>query len=317
MGEIYRSLYSVIPARVRDDHTLRPNAKLLYGELSALAQAEGYCWAWNARLAETLGISKRTVEDLLRQLRDRGHIRMEVERDPDSQEVLRRKIWICGPPGVSVPPPRDFTGRVPVKMEGPPRENGGENNTGNITAAKVLGYDLSNDVFRLPKDLNRKHDEATKAAAKIKDARKNAELRKKEAKRLHTLALRYTYTDGRWLIRPPLGAEEIVAEGKALRNCLGGYAERHVRGSTTILFLRDRTRPGHSLVAIEMNGNQIVQAHGWDDERTSCKDNPKQISPRTLYQKFLDGWLAWLEAGSRRDKRGYPILPKQTSTEVA
>ena len=33
MGEIYRSLYSVIPARVRDDHTLRPNAKLLYGEL--------------------------------------------------------------------------------------------------------------------------------------------------------------------------------------------------------------------------------------------------------------------------------------------
>ena len=66
-----------------------------------------------------------------------------------------------------------------------------------------------------------------------------------------------------------------------------------------------------------MNGNQIVQAHGWDDERTSCKDNPKQISPRTLYQKFLDGWLAWLEAGSRRDKRGYPILPKQTSTEVA
>lgn len=133
MGEIYRSLYSVIPARVRDDHTLRPNAKLLYGELSALAQSEGYCWAWNARLAETLGISKRTVEDLLRQLRDRGHIQMEVERDPDSQEVLRRKIWICGPPGVSVPPPRDFTGRVPVKSGGPPRENGGENNTGNST----------------------------------------------------------------------------------------------------------------------------------------------------------------------------------------
>ena len=74
MGEIYRSLYSVIPARVRDDHSLRPNAKLLYGELSALAQAEGYCWAWNAHLAETLGISKRTVEDLLKQLRDRGHL---------------------------------------------------------------------------------------------------------------------------------------------------------------------------------------------------------------------------------------------------
>lgn len=186
-----------------------------------------------------------------------------------------------------------------------------------IAAAKILGYDLSNDVFRLPKDLNRKHDEATKAAAEIRDARKNADFRKKESKRLRTLARRYTYTDGRWLIRPPLDAAEIVAEGKALSNCLGGYAERHVRGSTTILFLRDRTRPGHSLVAIEMHGNQIVQAHGWDDERTSCKDNPKRISPRTLYQTFLDSWLAWLETGSRRDKRGYPVVPDCKRKEIA
>lgn len=131
MGEPYRSLYSVIPARVRDDHTLRPNAKLLYGELSALVQAEGYCWAWNARLAETLGISKRTVEDLLKQLKERGHIHLEVERDPVTQEVLRRKIWICGPPGTCVPPPPENRGRVPAKSGGPPRENGGENNTGN------------------------------------------------------------------------------------------------------------------------------------------------------------------------------------------
>ncbi len=133
MGEPYRSLYSVIPARVRDDHTLRPNAKLLYGELSALAQAEGYCWAWNAHLAETLGIARRTVEDLLKQLRDRGHIAVEVERDPGSQEVLCRKIWICGPPGSAVPPPAKNGGRVPPKSGGPPPENGGENNINNNT----------------------------------------------------------------------------------------------------------------------------------------------------------------------------------------
>ena len=113
MGEIYRSLYSVIPARVRDDHSLRPNAKLLYGELSALAQAEGYCWAWNAHLAETLGISKRTVEDLLKQLRDRGHIQLEVERDPDTNEVIRRKIWICGLLGRLYPLPPKMGGGSP------------------------------------------------------------------------------------------------------------------------------------------------------------------------------------------------------------
>lgn len=131
MGDTFRSLYSVIPARVRDDHTLRPNAKLLYGELSALARAEGYCWAWNAHLADALGISKRTVEDLLKQLKERGHIYLEVERDPESQEVLRRKIWICGPPGSSVPSLAKNGGRVPPKSGGPPPENGGENITEN------------------------------------------------------------------------------------------------------------------------------------------------------------------------------------------
>ena len=135
MGEIYRSLYSVIPARVRDDHTLRPNAKLLYGELSALAQAEGYCWASNAYLAEQLGVAPKTVEGLLRQLKDRGHIRLEVERSEETNEVLRRKIWICGPPGSSVPPPLKNEGRSPQNCGDPPLKNEDriiqENNTSN------------------------------------------------------------------------------------------------------------------------------------------------------------------------------------------
>ncbi len=120
MSEIYRSLYSVIPARVRDDHILRPNAKLLYGELSALAQAEGYCWASNAYLAEQLGIASKTVAGLLKQLKDREHIHLEVERDEETNEVLRRKIWICGPPGSSVPPPLKIEGRSPQNQGDPP-----------------------------------------------------------------------------------------------------------------------------------------------------------------------------------------------------
>lgn len=128
MSEVYRSLFSVIPARVRDDHTLRPNAKLLYGELSALAQAEGYCWAFNSYLAEQLGVASKTVEGLLKQLRDRGHIQLEVERDPETNEVLRRKIWICGPPGSSVPPPLKNEGRSPQNQGDPPLKIEGENN---------------------------------------------------------------------------------------------------------------------------------------------------------------------------------------------
>ena len=136
MGEPYRSLYSVIPARVRDDHSLRPNAKLLYGELSALAQAEGYCWASNAYLAEQLGVAAKTVEGLLKQLKDRGHIQLEVERSEETNEVLRRRIWICGPPGSSVPPPLDFKETSPQNCGDPPLKIEDriiqDNNTSNI-----------------------------------------------------------------------------------------------------------------------------------------------------------------------------------------
>ncbi len=185
-----------------------------------------------------------------------------------------------------------------------------------IDAAQVVGYDLKNEVFLLPKDLKAHHDKATKAAIQVREAKRSAEAKAKEAKRLRALAPRYTYTDGRWLIRPPVNAAEIVAEGKALKHCVGGYADRHVAGITTILFLRDRTRPGRSLVTIEMRGAEIAQIHGWDDERTACKDNPKRQSPRKIYQEFLDGWLAWLEAGSKRDKKGYPILMKTDEKQI-
>lgn len=176
-----------------------------------------------------------------------------------------------------------------------------------IDAAEYLGYDLTNPVFLLPKDLKEHHDKATKAANAVRNAKRKEENRKKEADRCRKLAKRYTYTDGSLLIRPPLGAAEIVAEGKALKHCVGGYADRHVNGQTTILFLRDRNRPGRPLVTIEMDGNKIRQIHGWDDERTACKDNPNRESPMKLYADFLEPWLAWVQAGSHRDKQGRPI----------
>ena len=137
MSEQFRSVYSVIPASVRYDKELRPNAKLLYGELSALTLAEGYCWATNSYLADLFDLSAKTVEALIKQLRDRGHIRVEVERDPETCEVVRRKIWISGPAGISVPPPLKNEGRSPQNRGDPPLKIEGGNtnklsNTSNI-----------------------------------------------------------------------------------------------------------------------------------------------------------------------------------------
>ena len=180
-----------------------------------------------------------------------------------------------------------------------------------MDAAAGVGLNLENPIFLLPRDLDRKHDETTAAWAAMQDLAKDKEYRK----RLRKLTRRYSYTDGTYLVRPPVSGAEIQREGKLLRHCVGGYADRHLKGATTILFLRRRDRPGRPLVTVEMRGNRIAQIHGWDDERTKHPDNPGRIDPRRLYRDFLDEWTAWLEGGSNRDKRGQPVLPRRKRKE--
>lgn len=85
--------FAVIPANVRYDTTLRPAAKLLYAEISALCNKYGYCTARNTYFSALYDTSKKSVEGWMKQLKDAGYIRLEVIRDK-SNAVISRKIWI-------------------------------------------------------------------------------------------------------------------------------------------------------------------------------------------------------------------------------
>ncbi len=105
MGEELRPGYwAVIPAKVRYDKELRPNAKLLYAEISALADSRGYCWASNEYLGQLFDIAARTVRELVAVLAKKGYVEVEVVRDPQTNEVLERRIWVDKPPLESAPP---------------------------------------------------------------------------------------------------------------------------------------------------------------------------------------------------------------------
>ncbi len=179
-----------------------------------------------------------------------------------------------------------------------------------IDAAKVLGYDLKNPLVAMPRGIMKKHDEATAAALPIRAAKLAAELSAKQKTRLRHNLERYEYSDSKYIIRPAINAAEIVEEGKALKHCVGGYAERHMNGYLTILFLRLAKRPDKPLVTIEMNGARMVQIHGYDNERSGQK------SPREKYASILEPWLEWVNKGSRRDKDGKPVPPKKKETEI-
>ena len=123
--------WAVVPAVVRYDPDLPPNAKLLYGEITALLGRKGYCYAQNAYFEELFGLSERSVTRLLSALVKGGHIKVEVVRDERTQEVLERRIYAAYDGAAVEPdPPDNFDGTPPDDFDGtPPDKNGGENST--------------------------------------------------------------------------------------------------------------------------------------------------------------------------------------------
>ena len=168
-----------------------------------------------------------------------------------------------------------------------------------IDAAAKIGYDLSNPIHQMPKHLDAKHNEATTAAQVLEVAEKVKEFKSRTA----ALDKRYGFEDKDFFIRAPIDAAEIVAEGKALAHCVGGYAERHAKGTTTILFLRSKAEPDKPYVTIEMDGCTIRQIHGYKNDIGAGR-----VSPMITHEKLLRDWRRWLNAGSKRDKNGHPVM---------
>ena len=69
--------WAVLPAAVRYDPELPASAKILYAEISSLADHLGYCFATNDYFCRLYGISERTLQEQLRALKARGYITIE------------------------------------------------------------------------------------------------------------------------------------------------------------------------------------------------------------------------------------------------
>lgn len=93
-----KNYYAIIPANVRYDDSLTDGAKLLYGEITALSNELGYCWAGNSYFSNLYKKDKSTIARWIKQLESKGYITRTVNYKEGSKEIENRYMQICNHP---------------------------------------------------------------------------------------------------------------------------------------------------------------------------------------------------------------------------
>lgn len=183
-----------------------------------------------------------------------------------------------------------------------------------LNMAGALEYDMSRQDVLMPKDLQQRHD----AAAETIRYRKQMIDSQRHKAMNNRLRKMYEFEYGDLCIVVPGSPEDIIQEGKVLHHCVGGYAARHFEEKLVILFLRHKRRPTVPFVTIELKHRdrknakvEIRQIHGYKNETYKPNGGKRPARPQEKYAWFIDMWCQWLLNGSKRDKKGRPILPAE------
>jgi len=137
----------MIPASVRYDKRLNANAKLLYGEITALCNEKGYCWASNRYFAELYEVSVQSISKWIKNLSECGYINMQLEYVPGTKQVKHRYIQMADTPTIekfNTSPPKVEGGTIekfntsPTKVDDPTLEKFKDNNTLNTTSNNTM-----------------------------------------------------------------------------------------------------------------------------------------------------------------------------------
>lgn len=135
METVQKSYYAIIPANVRYDTELPANAKLLYGEITALCNEKGYCWAGNEYFASLYKVSKTSVSKWISKLIEQGYITSEIIYREGSKEILHRYLRIVNDPI------QEKLKRSTTKVKEPMQEKLKDNNTVNNTLNNTSNID--------------------------------------------------------------------------------------------------------------------------------------------------------------------------------
>jgi hypothetical protein len=96
------SYYAIIPATIRYDKSLTPNAKLLYAEITALCNMNGKCNASTKYFSDLYEVSRVSIQNWLKLLEENNYISRTVIYKKGSKEILSRSITLINNPSKNI-----------------------------------------------------------------------------------------------------------------------------------------------------------------------------------------------------------------------
>ena len=141
------AFFAILPAAVRYDTRLKPMERILYSEITALADQTGYCYASNRYFIELYGVTDRAVQKWIKDLTACGYITVEVLGGAGQGRCERRITPIFSLWDVRQTPEQKFGDTPEQKFAPPPNKSSGrtiqDNNTSNnnTTRACARGFD--------------------------------------------------------------------------------------------------------------------------------------------------------------------------------
>ena len=150
----------------------------------------------------------------------------------------------------------------------------------------------------LPRDMRLMHQRMTERLDLLREAER---VKQTEGLRavfegaiLPKLERQYRFEAEGLILRPYAGAAEVLAEGRKLSICIGGYAARYMRGETVICCLRRAEAPDVPWRAVEFQAKSghLVQDRGYKNDAGG-----KGPETQALLQRF---WAAFYQSKNKR-----------------
>lgn len=152
------SYYSILTANVRYDKELKANEKLLFSEITALSNRNGYCHATNKYFAQLYDKNSSTISDWINHLKQRGYLKVVMVKD--GKQIKERRLFPISNPireNPNTPSEKTVEG-YSEKSEYPIRENPKENITSiNTTSTNNTSAGTQSASSENPFDLIHEH----------------------------------------------------------------------------------------------------------------------------------------------------------------